>query len=166
MYFVATVATATVAHRSYHRPVPLRRSVRFCARQAGPHWRNQTRPPARRRYELTPTGITDMMTEIVLFPVVHRPDQRSPVEVLISEDIGATAVPPGERKFHSFLKLLFEFPPDVIGWHSVRVCGKEIDFALLLPGIGLFVIRIFTLRYRWTDHRGQVRWGGTPTGSH
>ena len=28
------------------------------------------------------------------------------------------------------------------GWHSVRVCGKEIDFALHLPGIGLFVIEV------------------------
>ena len=62
--------------------------------------------------------------------------------VLIPEDISATAVPPGERKFHSFLKILFESRPDVIGWHSVRVCGKEIDFALLLPGIGLFVIEV------------------------
>ena len=60
--------------------------------------------------------------------------------ILIPEDISATAVPPGERKFHSFLKILFESRPDVIGWHSVRVCGKEIDFALLLPGIGLFVV--------------------------
>jgi hypothetical protein len=57
------------------------------------------------------------------------------VAVLIPEDISATAVPPGERKFHSFLKILFEFRPDVIGWHSVRVCGKEIDFSLLLQGI-------------------------------
>jgi len=32
--------------------------------------------------------------------------------------------------------------------------------------IGDQVRRIFTLRYRWTDHGGQVRWGGTPTGSH
>jgi DNA-directed RNA polymerase subunit RPC12/RpoP len=56
------------------------------------------------------------------------------VAVLIPEDISATAVPPGERKFHSFLKILFESRPDVTGWHSVRVCGKEIDFALLLPG--------------------------------
>lgn len=62
--------------------------------------------------------------------------------ILIPEDISATAVPPGERKFHSFLKILFESRPDVIGWHSVRVCGKEIDFALLLPGIGLFVIEV------------------------
>jgi len=64
------------------------------------------------------------------------------VAVLIPEDISATAVPPGERKFHSFLKILFESRPDVIGWHSVRVCGKEIDFALLLPGIGLFVFEV------------------------
>jgi len=64
------------------------------------------------------------------------------VTILIPEDISATAVPPGERKFHSFLKILFESRPDVIGWHSVRVCGKEIDFALLLPGIGLFVIEV------------------------
>ena len=28
------------------------------------------------------------------------------------------------------------------------------------------IARIFTLRYRWTDHRGQVRWGGTLAGSH
>jgi len=83
-----------------------------------------------------------MMTEIVLFPVVQRPDQRSPVAVLIPEDISATAVPPGERKFHSFLKILFESRPDVIVWHSVRVCRKEIDFALLLPGIGLFVVEV------------------------
>gem|GEM_PF-229107 len=62
--------------------------------------------------------------------------------VLIPEDISATAVPPGERKFHSFLNILFESRPDVIAWHSVRVCGKEIDFALLLPGIGLFVIEV------------------------
>jgi len=26
--------------------------------------------------------------------------------------------------------------------------------------------RVFTLRYRWSDHRGQVRWAGTPTVSH
>ena len=62
--------------------------------------------------------------------------------VLIPEDISATAVPPGERKFHSFLKILFESRPDVIAWHSVRVCGKEIDFSLLLPGMGLFVIEV------------------------
>lgn len=55
--------------------------------------------------------------------------------VLIPEDISATAVPPGERKFHSFLNILFDSRPDVIGWHSVRVCGKEIDLALLLQGI-------------------------------
>jgi hypothetical protein len=47
------------------------------------------------------------------------------VAILIPEDISATAVPPGERKFHSFLKILFDSRPDVIGWHSVRVCGKE-----------------------------------------
>ena len=41
---------------------------------------------------------------------------------------------------HSLLR--FESRPDVIGWNSVRVCGKEIDFALLLPGIGLFVIEV------------------------
>ena len=63
-------------------------------------------------------------------PVAHRLAQRSPVAVLIPEDISATAVPP------------FESRPDVIGWHSVRVCGKEIDFALLLPGIGLFVVEV------------------------
>jgi hypothetical protein len=28
------------------------------------------------------------------------------------------------------------------------------------------IARIFTLRYRWTDHKGQVRWGGTLAGSH
>jgi hypothetical protein len=50
------------------------------------------------------------------------------VAVLIPQDISATAVPPGERKFHAFLNILFESRPDVIGWHSVRVCGKEIDF--------------------------------------
>ena len=70
------------------------------------------------------------MSEIVLFPVVQLLTQRSPVAVLIPEDIGATAVPP------------FESRPGVIGWHSVRVCGKEIDFALLLPRIGLFVIEV------------------------
>lgn len=62
--------------------------------------------------------------------------------VLIPEDISATAVPPGERKFHAFLKILFESRPDIIGWHSVRVCGKEIDFALLLPGIGFIVFEV------------------------
>jgi len=71
-----------------------------------------------------------MMSETVLFPVPQRLAQKSPVAVLIPEDISATAVPP------------FESRPDVIGWHSVRVCGKEIDFALLLPGIGLFVIEV------------------------
>src|SRR5450759_568858 len=83
-----------------------------------------------------------MMTYFVLFPVANRFAQRSPVAILIPEDISATAVPPGERIFHSFLKILFESRPDVIGWHSVRVCGKEIDFALLLPRIGLFVIEV------------------------
>ncbi|MBE0669059.1 MAG: NERD domain-containing protein [Anaerolineales bacterium] len=68
--------------------------------------------------------------------------------VLIPEDISAMAVPSGERKFHSFLKILFESRPDVIGWHSVRVCGKEIDFALLLPGIGLFVIEVKDWKHR------------------
>jgi hypothetical protein len=92
--------------------------------------------------ELTTFDIPNMMSEIVLFPVAQRLTQRSPLAVLIPEDISATAVPPEERKFHSFLKILFESRPDVIGWHSVRVCGKEIDFALLLPGIGLFVIEV------------------------
>lgn len=80
--------------------------------------------------ELSAFDIPNMMSEIVLFPVVQRLAQRSPVAVLIPEDISATAVPP------------FESRPDVIGWHSVRVCGKEIDFALLLPGIGLFVFEV------------------------
>jgi len=94
------------------------------------------------REDLTPSDIPNMMSETVLFPVPQRLAQKSPVAVLIPEDISATAVPPGEWKFHSFLKILFESRPDVIGWHSVRVCGKEIDFALLLPGIGLFVIEV------------------------
>jgi UvrD-like helicase C-terminal domain len=79
--------------------------------------------------ELTAFDIPNMMSEIVLFPVPQRLAQRSPVAVLIPEDISATAVPPGERKFHSFLKILFESRPDVVGWHSIRVCGKEIDFS-------------------------------------
>lgn len=62
--------------------------------------------------------------------------------VLILDDISATAVPPGERKFHSFLKILFKSRTDVIGWHSVRVCGKGIDFALLTTGIRLFVLEV------------------------
>jgi hypothetical protein len=53
-----------------------------------------------------------MMTEFVLFPVVKRFAQRSPVAVLIPEDISAMAVPPGGQKFHSFLKYLYEFPLD------------------------------------------------------
>ena len=73
--------------------------------------------------ELISLGITNMMLGFVLSPVAQRLAQRSLVAVLIPEDISATAVPP------------FESRPDVIGWHSVRVCGKEIDFALLLPGI-------------------------------
>jgi hypothetical protein len=64
------------------------------------------------------------------------------VAVLIPEDISATAATPGERKFHSFLKVLFESRPDVIGWHSVRVCGKEVDFALFFPGLGLFIFEV------------------------
>ena len=62
-----------------------------------------------------------MMSEIVFLPVVQCLAQRSSVAVLIPEDISATAVSPGERKFHSFLKILFESRPDVIGWHSVRL---------------------------------------------
>ena len=99
-------------------------------------------PLARPRHDLTRYDILNMMSETVLFPVPQRLAKRSPVAVLIPEDISATAVSPGERKFHSFLKFLFESRPDVIGWHSVRVCGKEIDFALLLLGIGLFVIEV------------------------
>jgi hypothetical protein len=64
--------------------------------------------------ELTAFDIPNMMSEIVLFPVVQSLTQRSPVAALIPEDISATAVPPGERKFHSFLKILFESRPDVI----------------------------------------------------
>ncbi len=91
---------------------------------------------------MTRFDIPNMMKEIVLLPGVQHLAQRSSVAILIPEDISATAVPPGERKFHSFLKILFDSRPDVIGWHSVRVCEKEIDFALLLPGIGLFVIEV------------------------
>jgi hypothetical protein len=58
------------------------------------------------------------MSKIVLFPVVQRLAQWSPVAVLIPEDISATAVPHGERKFHSFLKILFEARPDVSGGSS------------------------------------------------
>ena len=58
------------------------------------------------------------MSKIVLFPVVQRLAQWSPVAVLIPEDISVTAVPHGERKFHSFLKILFEARPDVSGGSS------------------------------------------------
>ena len=58
------------------------------------------------------------MSKIVLFPVVQRLAQWSPVAVLIPEGIRATAGPPGERKFHSFLKILFEARPDVSGESS------------------------------------------------
>jgi len=68
------------------------------------------------------------MSKIVLFPVVQRLAQWSPVAVLIPEDISATAVPHGERKFHSFLKILFEARPDVSGESS----GNHPE-GLLLP---------------------------------
>jgi hypothetical protein len=58
------------------------------------------------------------MSKIVLFSVVQRLSQGSPVAVLIPEDISATAVPHGEREFHSFLKILFEARPDVSGGSS------------------------------------------------
>jgi hypothetical protein len=80
--------------------------------------------------ELISLYISNIMHLFVLFPVAQRLAQRSLVAVLIPEDSSATAVPP------------FESRPDVVGWHSVRVCGKEIDFALLLPGIGLFVFEV------------------------
>ncbi|MHB1040611.1 MAG: hypothetical protein ACYC34_09810, partial [Desulfobacteria bacterium] len=66
---------------------------------------------------MTRYGILTMMSEIVFLPVVQCLAQRSTVAILIPEDISATAVPP------------FDSRADVIGWHSVRVCGKEIDFA-------------------------------------
>jgi hypothetical protein len=62
--------------------------------------------------------------------------------ILIPEQIGSAQVPPGERKFHAFLGLLFESRPDIIAWHRVRVCGKEIDFILFLPRLGLFVVEV------------------------
>jgi hypothetical protein len=80
--------------------------------------------------------------EIIISPIVRRSARRNSMAVLIPEDISASPVTAGERKFHSFLKILFESRPDVVCWHSVRVCGKEIDFALLLPGIGLFVFEV------------------------
>jgi hypothetical protein len=46
------------------------------------------------------------MSEIVLLPVVQRLAQMSPVAIFIPQDISATAVPPGERKF---LRGLMEF---------------------------------------------------------
>ena len=91
---------------------------------------------------MTPFGIPNMMSEIVLFSVVKRFAGRSPVAVLIPEDISMMAVPPGERKFYLFPKILFESRTDVIGWHSVRVCGEGIDFALLITGMGLFVLDV------------------------
>jgi hypothetical protein len=48
-----------------------------------------------------------MMSEIVLLPAVKRIAQRSPVAVLIPQDISATVVPPSD------------FRPDVIGRRSV-----------------------------------------------
>ena len=92
--------------------------------------------------ELTLCDIANMMWENAPFHIGQRRAQRSPVAVLIPEDISASAVTPGERKFHFFLKVLFYSRPDVIAWHSVRVCRKEIDFALFLPGIGLFVFEV------------------------
>lgn len=70
------------------------------------------------------------MSKIVLFPVVQRLAQWSPVAVLIPEDISATAVPHGERKFHSFLKILFEARPDVSGESS----GNHPEGHCLQPG--------------------------------
>lgn len=58
------------------------------------------------------------MSKIVLFPVVPRLSQWSPVAVLIPEIISATSVPHRERKLHSFLKILFEARPDVSGGSS------------------------------------------------
>ena len=63
---------------------------------------------------MTPSGIPNMMSAIVLSLVAQHLARRNPVAVLIPEDISATAVPPGERKFHSFLKILFDSRPDVI----------------------------------------------------
>jgi hypothetical protein len=48
------------------------------------------------------------------------------VTILLPEDIYTTAVLPRKRESHSFPKIFFEFPADVIGWHVVCDCGLNI----------------------------------------
>ena len=52
--------------------------------------------------DLTRYGIPNMMSKIVLLPVVQWLAQRSPVAILIPEDINATAVPHVEEAGHYF----------------------------------------------------------------
>jgi hypothetical protein len=109
-----------VAHRSYYQSVRYADPFASAEWYAGSHWRNRTQLLARGagggywttvhpggvtlpREDLTPSDIPNMMSEIVLFPAVQRLAHRSPVAVLIPDDISATAVPP------------FESRPDVIG---------------------------------------------------
>ena len=58
--------------------------------------------PSRAGEDLTRYGILTMMSEIVFLPVVQCLAQRSPVAVLIPQDISATAVPPGEEAGYFF----------------------------------------------------------------
>lgn len=60
---------------------------------------------------------------------------------LIPDKISQKA-PEGERLFHLFLKRAFMARKDVVAWHSADPSDREIDFSVLVPGKGLFVVEV------------------------
>ncbi|RMG61047.1 MAG: hypothetical protein D6713_01185 [Deltaproteobacteria bacterium] len=65
-----------------------------------------------------------------------------PLAILIPENIPSDAATPGERRVHRFFREVFAAREDVLLWHRVRLLGREADFVLYVPGLGLFVVEV------------------------